>query len=153
MAPWRRVGLVAATFVLSLLFSGVIYGWNDMQLILEKEGVYCKSGCPDSVTAKYDTTKYNLVISVAEVRGRALCSAVCLCECYAVCGCGARRTGAAYARCFTSNALRRDRVLWPPSHHSAPSHHLVLMLIIMFMCVVPHPVRRALQAAAASSSA
>jgi hypothetical protein len=40
MALDRKVLLLIATFWLTLFFSGVIYGWTDMQLIMEKEGIF-----------------------------------------------------------------------------------------------------------------
>jgi hypothetical protein len=42
MAAKVQVLLLVATFWLTLFFSGVIYGWTDMQLIMEKEDIYGK---------------------------------------------------------------------------------------------------------------
>lgn len=67
MGHWARVGLILSTFALSLFCSGIIYGWNDMQLLMQHEGMFCKANC-GSKNEVYDDLQYNLIITVAEVR-------------------------------------------------------------------------------------
>lgn len=69
MALAAQYGLIGITFLLSLLFSGIIYGWNDIQLVMEREGMYCIRNCGNKQAAVYDQVKYDLIISVAEVCG------------------------------------------------------------------------------------
>lgn len=77
MLEWSgQVPLLLATFVLMLLFSGIIFGWTDMQLVMEREGVYCTSNCANhsasgSSSRAYDEVKYNLIVTIGEVRASA----------------------------------------------------------------------------------
>lgn len=72
-----QVPLLLATFVLMLLFSGIIFGWTDMQLVMEREGVYCTANCANhggasnSSRATFNEVKYNLIVTIGEVRGTA----------------------------------------------------------------------------------
>jgi hypothetical protein len=67
LALLLRRCLVTATFLLSLFFSGIIFGWDTMQVAFEREGLFCTSNCPNSPHATYNAVKFNLIISVAEV--------------------------------------------------------------------------------------
>ena len=72
MVNWR-LPLLVATFWLVLAFSGIIYGWTDMQLVMEREGVYCIDNCGTS-RATFDEVKYTLVVTIGEVS-----SSWCMC--------------------------------------------------------------------------
>jgi hypothetical protein len=75
-----RMALLVSTMILVLFFSGIVFGWTPMQLIMERQGIYCKvpGTCHDG-HGKFNDLKFNLVITVAEVRwpagvcGRAAC--------------------------------------------------------------------------------
>ena len=62
-----RACLVISTAWLTLAFSGVAYGWTDMQVIMERNGIFCDSNC-DSATPTFDAVAYNHVITTAMVR-------------------------------------------------------------------------------------
>ncbi len=64
-----RIPLLVATYLLTLLFSGVIFAWTDMQLVMEREGIYCKTApvCTGD-SAKFNEVQYNLIVTIGEVR-------------------------------------------------------------------------------------
>ena len=70
-----KLPLLISTFWLTLFFSGVIYGWTDMQLVMEREEIYCTNCDNSTVTTDgrtFDPTKFNLVITIGEVSRGAL---------------------------------------------------------------------------------
>ncbi len=79
--------LLLVSMALTLLFSnGIIAGWTDMQLMMEREGMFCTGACASPRTAQFDEIQYNIIISVAQVLRTSLLHSLqsftfCVCAC------------------------------------------------------------------------